>query len=743
MLGRAIGAKGGIMASVLVAVLAFVVVNAATSLFTGARIDLTEDKQFTLSEGTRNTLRNLAQPVTLDLYYTHRLGDNVPAYGNYAVRVRSMLNEFANAAGGKVEFVEYDPEPFSEVEDDAVEAGLQGVPLDESGEKVYFGLVGGVAEPAKATRVIPFFQLERDVFMEYDLTRLIADLVNPKKKVVGVWTGLPMFGDFRAQMQGRPTTPWAIVEQLKQQFEVKQIFVAADLDEGIDALFLAHPAGLEATDQYAIDQYLMRGGRALIFLDPHNEASAALRFSAMPMPATSELKYLTDAWGIEIDKTKLAGDIKLARMVNAGGPNQLIPAPYITWLALKGANISRTDLVTGDINLINMASAGIIRVKPDAAAKVEPLIMTTDQTQAVDPKHVAKTPPDIKGLVERFKPSGEVMVLAARLSGITKSAFPDGPPKEKEPEATKPEDTKAGDKKTPDAKPDGDKPEATAAGKPAGKASGGEKAEAKAQAKAPEKAPAKPEEKAPEKTETKVEEKVEEKKPVHPHLAEAKEPVNIVLVADTDMLADSFWVSIREFFGTRIPVPVSHNGDLVLNALDNLAGSSDLIGLRSRGSTRRPFTKVAELQFAAAQKFKAEEQRLLKRMEETEKKIAQLQQAKAGGAPGQPGGQAGAPAGAPAGGPAAPKAAPKAGPRTGDAALIEEQKREIEKFTDELLATRKALRNVQLALRQDIDRLRNWLTFANIGLIPIVVALLAIVLGLVRAGRRKRAVQGS
>lgn len=704
MLGRAVRAKGGIMASVLVAVLAFVVVNAATSFFTGARIDLTEDKQFTLSQGTRNTLRNLAQPITLDLYYTHRLGDNAAAYGNYAVRVRSMLKEFANVGGGKVKFVEHDPEPFSAVEDHAVEAGLQGVPLDESGEKVYFGLVGGVAEPAKTTRVIPFFQLERDVFMEYDLTRLIVDLANPKKKVVGVWTGLPLFGDFRAQMQGRPTTPWAIIEQLKQQFEVKQIFVAADLDEGIDALFLAHPAGLDAKDQYAIDQYLMRGGRALIFLDPHNEASAAMRYGAMPMPATSELKYLTDAWGVEIDKTKLAGDIKLARMVNAGGPNQLIPAPYVTWLALKKANISRTDLVTGDISLINMASAGIIRVKPDAAAKVEPLIMTTDQTQEVDPKHVAKNPPDIKGLVERFKPSGEVMVLAARLSGITKSAFPDGPPKEKEPEATKPEDKKAGDEKAPETKPEGEKPAATA---------GDEK-----------KAEVKPEAKGEEKVEEKVPEKAEEKRP--PHLAEAKEPVNIVLVADTDMLADAFWVSIREFFGTRIPVPVSHNGDLVLNALDNLAGSSDLIGLRSRGSTRRPFTKVTELQFAAAQKFKAEEQRLLKRMDETEKKIAQLQQAKAGGAPGQPGAQAGAPA------------APKAGAET----LTEDQKREIEKFTDELLATRKALRNVQLALRQDIDALRNWLTFANIGLIPIAVALLAIVLSLVRAGRRKRAVQG-
>ncbi len=735
MMEKLAGGRGRLVVAVSVAIVLFVAINLGVARITGARIDLTEDKLYTLSDGTRRILENLEQPITLEFYYSRRLGDNAPVYGNYALRVRSMLREFATAANGRIRLVERDPVPFSEIEDDAVEAGLQGIPLDESGEKVYFGLAG---RAGKTRQAIPFFQIERETFLEYDLARLISTLENPRKKVVGLWTSQPMFGDVRAQMQGLPTTPWVLVDLLKQQFEVRTVYVGEDVTDDIDVLLISHPAGLDDKDLYAIEQYLFRGGRALIFLDPFNEGSIPLRFSMAPVPESSDIKKLTDAWGIEIDENKLVADLKLARLVNAGTDKELIPAPYLTWLSLKDENISDDDVVTADIGRINMASAGTIKVKKDSPLKVEPLLFTSRQSQEIDPKAVAKDPPDIRGILERFKPSGKVMVLGARLTGMVKTAFPDGPPKDED-KANDEEkkDESAAEKDSQDES--GGKTDATGTEETAEKATqpatGSESASGETRG-APSSKSAQGDEAADAegngkndaaKTVAKTrpdgetsgedgtadedeEQKAEDGKPKQkPHLAEPIRPINVILVADADMLADPFWVQVREFFGARVPVPFANNADFVLNAIENLSGSPDLIGLRSRGTTQRPFTKVAELQFRAQQKFKTEEQRLRRKLEETQKKLDELRRKES------------------------------AGKEAAKSALSEEQRAEIEKFTKELLATRKELRRVQLALRQDIDTLRNRLAFANIGLIPMLVAILAIALGIARMQRRKRA----
>jgi ABC-type uncharacterized transport system involved in gliding motility auxiliary subunit len=657
MITGIINNRGGALAIGMAAVGLFVALNLGASALTGVRVDLTQDKLFTLSEGTRNILKSLNRPVTLKLYYSRQLGEAAPPFGLHAIRVRDILKEFASVSAGNLTIVEQDPEPFSEIEDTAVEAGLQGIPLDESGEKVYFGMIG---EAGDAKGIIPMFQIDRDRFLEYDLARMVSKLQNPDTARIGVWTSAPMFGDMTARMRGAQTEPWAVIRQMQGNFAVRQLVLPEQLGEDVDLLILAHAAHLNDQELYAIDQYLMRGGRAVIFVDPYNEGAASRRFTVGAVPESSNLKKLFEAWGVSVTENKLAADMSLARLVNAGSEQQIVPAPYVTWLQLGADSISNTDLVTSNLNRLNLASAGAISLKDGAQLKGEPLLWTTTNSQLVDVKNISGQRPDIRGMVERFKASGEKQVLAMRLTGSVKSAFPEGPPKDRKPEKK-------------------EEPASDSGNSTNKKASQG---------------------------------KIEEEK-VKPksHVAESQEPLNLIVVADTDMLSNVFWVQMRQFYGRRFTTPVANNGDFVLNAVENLSGSSDLIGLRSRGSAHRPFTKIEEMQEAAQEQFKSEEQRLMRQLEETEKKLLTLQ----------------------------------GGPRPGEGAdapktLTEEQKAEVRKFTDELLVTRKALRQVRHDLRKDIDSLRNRLSFLNIALVPFLVTIAAAGLGAARVRRRKRAV---
>jgi ABC-type uncharacterized transport system involved in gliding motility auxiliary subunit len=649
MITGIINNRGGAIAIGIVAIGFFIALNLGVSALSGVRVDLTQDKLFTLSDGTRNILKSLNRPVTLKLYYSHQLGEAAPPFGLHAIRVRDMLKEFASMSGGNLSIVEQDPEPFSEIEDTAVEAGLQGIPLDESGEKVYFGMIG---EAGDAKGVIPMFQIDRDRFLEYDLARMVSKLQNPDTARIGVWTSAPMFGDMTARMRGAPTEPWAVIKQMQGNFAVRQLVSPEQLGEDVDLLILAHAAHLNDQELYAIDQYLMRGGKAVVFVDPYNEGAASRRFTVGAVPESSNLKKLFDAWGVSVTENKLAADMSLARLVNAGSEQQIVPAPYVTWLQLGADSISNTDLVTSNLNRLNFASAGAINLKEGALLKGEPLLWTTTNSQLVDVKNISGQRPDIRGMVERFKASGEKQILAMRLTGSVKSAFPEGPPKK----------PASGSGKSADKKTSQDKVE-----------------EAKVKSKA--------------------------------HVAESQEALNLIVVADTDMLSNVFWVQTRQFYGRRFTTPVANNGDFVLNAVENLSGSSDLIGLRSRGSARRPFTKIEEMQEAAQEQFKSEEQRLMRQLEETEKKLLTLQ-----------------------GGPLQGKGADA--PKT----LTEEQQVEVQKFTDELLVTRKALRQVRHDLRKDIDSLRNRLSFLNIALVPFLVTIAAAGFGAARVRRRKRAV---
>jgi ABC-type uncharacterized transport system involved in gliding motility auxiliary subunit len=613
-----------------------------------ARLDLTQRQLYTLSDGSKKTLSRIDEPITLRFYYSPRLGDEVPSYGIYAQRVREMLEEYAAIAKGKVRLEILDPQPFSPTEDRAVAFGLQGVPIDQGGEQVYFGLAA--TNSTDDQQVIPFFQPERERFLEYDLTKLVHSLAFPKKTVVGLATSLPLEGDFMAAMQGRPLTPYTIIEQLRQLYDVRTLSPEFDkVDGDIDVLMIAHPQGLSEKTLYAIDQFVLKGGKALVFVDPYSETQAAHanRMSPSPAGTASNLDKLFAAWGVDMAPGKVAGDRRAARRVNAGSASRVQPIDYVAWLALKEDNLNHDNLVTGDLSQINLASAGILTPRDGAKTTFTPLITTSTDSEEI-PVEKIEGLPDVAGLLSDFHADNKKLALAAQISGPAETAFPDGPPKTAEPGKDK------------DKEKDAAKDEAK---------EGQDANAAAAQIKA------------------------------------AAQPINVIVVADTDILDDRFWVQVQDFFGQRVAIPSAGNGDFVTNAVDVLSGGNDLIGLRTRGTSARPFEVVQSIQRAADERYQAREKDLERQLKDTEAKIKEL---RGKGGPG------------------------------GNVTLAAEQVQTIDNFRAQMLDIRRELRGVQLNLRQDIDRLKGALEFFDIAFIPLLVGLVAIGLGVMRMQRRKR-----
>jgi ABC-type uncharacterized transport system involved in gliding motility auxiliary subunit len=632
--------------ALVAAAILFVAVNViADQTLRTTRIDMTQGHLYTLSQGTLSTLTKIDEPIVLRYYYSQRLGDEIPSYGVYAQRVREMLEEYQAASHGKIVLQQLDPKPFSPVEDRAVAFGLQGVPVDQGGEQVYFGLAATNSTDDQQT--IPFFQPEREPFLEYDVTKLIHALAFPKKPVVGLMTGLPLQGDLMAAMQGQPMVPYVVIDQLQQLYDVHTLSTEIDrVPDDVDVLMLVHPQNLPDKTQYAIDQFVLKGGKALVFVDPDSQTQAMHPSQLNPpgMPTGSELDKLFAAWGIHMLPKMVAGDLRAARRVNAGTGARVIPVDYVAWLTLKKDNFNPDDLATADLSQITMATAGIIEPAKDAKTTFTPLIQTSTDSEAIPVEKVQGTP-DVQALLRDFKSDGKKLTLAARVTGPADTAFPDGPPKEAKPE-------------------DKDKKDAPAA------------------------------------------EKKPDDKPLPPQLKSAANGITVMVVADTDILEDRFWVQVQDFFGQSVQVPLANNGDFVTNAVDMLAGGNDLISLRSRGTSARPFELVDSIQRAADDKYQATAKDLNDKLKDTEKKINDLRQQTSHGV-----------------------------------TQVGSEEQTLENFRTDMLRTRQQLRQVQLAEREDIDRLKDWLEFFDIWAVPILVALLAMVIGVVRLERRKRRAQ--
>lgn len=596
------------------------------------RVDLTQRHLYTLSAGTQEVLGNLREPITLRLYYSRKLGTDVPQYGTFAERVRDLVREYVRAANGKLVLEEFDPIPFSDAEERALAYGLQGVPMDQSGEQVYFGLAA--INLTDDERTIPFFQPDREKFLEYDLTRVVYELSGQPKPVVGVMTALPMNGDMRAmQFGGRPSPPWASMTQLRQFFTVRDVAVDAKaIDPEIRTLWVVHPQNLSEATQFAIDQFVLRGGRLVVFVDPHSEAQAM-----RPDPRTgqagntaSRLDKLFAAWGVAYDPDKVVGDLRGAWRVRAGATDRMQAVDYVAWFNAQGDGLNQDSPITGQLNQVTFASAGALSAVPGATTRFDPLITTSTEAQEI-PAADVRTEPSPSRILAGFRPSGQRYTLAARVSGPVRSAF------------------------------QGDLPEGV-------------------------EAPAE-------------------------RLSEAREPVNIVVVADADVLEDRFWVRVQDFFGQQVATPFSDNGAFVANATEVLSGSSALIGLRSRGESTRPFALVEGIRRDAERAYREREQALQKTLEETERKLRELRSGPAG-----------------------------QGGRNVEAMITPEQRAAIDQARQTIVDTRRELRQVQFELRRDIDTLKTRLQFWNVAAVPIAVMVFALGLGLVRRSRRQQRV---
>ncbi len=636
------------IALVLTAILFLAVNVLSNATLYSARFDLTQDSLFTLSQGTRNVLAKLTEPVRLQFYYSERLAKDVPGAQIYGQRVRDMLKEYEANSHGNLLLEIIDPEPFSEAEERAVALGMQGLPTQQ-GEKFFLGLTA--ANMVDGVETVPFFTQDREQFLEYDLTQLISRLSDARKPKIGVISGLPLDigkGGIEAVMRGE-IKPFMLYQQMRDNFDVEMLTGQfADLDDAIDVLMIVHPEKMDALTRYAIDQFVLRGGRVIAFTDPVSEVAKPPSRSKNPLTSrevvspSSTMPELYRAWGIEMDPNQVVADRTFGQRVVVDNLGEQQETTYVAWLGLREDAFDHNDPVTGELRYITMAMAGNLKKLPDATTLFTPLITSSGDAALIDASMMLRRAPNPIDLLRAFTPSGERYVMAARLSGDVSSAFPNGPPQL-------------------------------------------------------------PKDASPELTES--------YKALRPHLKTSQKPINVIAVADTDLWDDNWWVEVSEYRGQRIAVPTADNGNLVMAAIDNMTGSGDLISLRSRSKSSRPFLVVQELMRAAESRYLEEEQRLKTELQASERRLAEMERPVAG--------------------------VPKPDGGAGEALVTPEQEAEIARARAQISQTRNALRNVQHSLRSDVESLQDRLRFINIALTPFLVGVAAILLAQWRNHRRK------
>lgn len=405
-------AIGGIATALI---LFFAVNILSQSIFRSYKWDLTEERLYTLSSSTHDVLQTIEEPVILRLFFSRSLAERVPSIATYRDRIKALLEQYADLSDGMVRLEYHDPEPFSETEDRAVAFGLQGLPLSDAGDLAYFGLVA--TNTTDDQEAIPFFNEEREEFLEYDLTRIIHLLAHPDKPVVGLITTVPLLGDGRAQ------PPLAIMDQVTEFFQTRHIDPNSGIiPDGLDALMIVHPRGLSESTLYAIDQFVLRGGKAMVFVDPHAEIDQILAQQQGATAGVSDFNRLLNAWGLNLAEAQIAADLDSARRVSFQDQGQIVSADYVVWLALDDSNFDKRDAVMSELAMINMATAGILEKLEGDGPILTPLIATGGRTMRLDVESFGYSP-DVLKLFRDFEPSGNSLLLAARLSGNVRSAF--------------------------------------------------------------------------------------------------------------------------------------------------------------------------------------------------------------------------------------------------------------------------------------------------------------------------------
>ncbi len=611
--------------SIAALLIIFGIVVAVNVLFSGLRLrgDFTEDKLYTLSEGTRSILSGLERDVTVKLYVSHSMPGAPTQLKQLGRQVEELLREYALHSGGKLVLETYDPRPDSDEEEWAQRYGLAGRPLDLLGQAPPFYL-GLVAVSGAREAAIPFLSPEQESRMEYLLTQLVYEVTRGERPKIGILSSLPVMGmqamPFMQNPQGR--APWLFVQQLRRLYDVQEISATGGIPDGLTALLLVQPKQLSPQTAYAIDQYLLRGGRLFAFADPMalTDDTSMRNPQAMMMGGDfGEFTKLLQAWGVQLDPTQVVGDLSFDTTLDS---REVWRARNISWLNLPEEGIDRSDVATEPLRSVLLPLAGSIGGEaPEGLSRVV-LLQSSAQSGLLNAMS-AQFSED--GGVRELVSDTQQHALAVRLSGRFRSAYPEGRPESETPEA-------------------GEVP-------PRG------------------------------------------------GLLESEKEGAVVLVSDVDMLFDQFCVRASRMFGEAIYEPINDNLSFVLNLTEQLAGSQDLIGLRSRGRFDRPFTLVRELEEKAQERWRMEEQTLSAKLAETQSRLSEIQATK---------------------------------DPTQRMILSPEQEAEIRRFEEQVVETQQALREVRRNLTRDIEQLGLRLKVLNIAAMPLAVAVIGLFIGLRR-----------
>jgi ABC-type uncharacterized transport system involved in gliding motility auxiliary subunit len=614
---------GGVIALLALLIAANFIVGAFN-----ARVDLTEGDVYTLSPGTKAILDKLEAPVRIRFYYTQ--GSNAVPVGlkTFAQRVEDLLTEYRRAGNGKVIIDRFNPEPDSDAEDSAALDNVEGQ-LTNTGEKFYLGLAVSFLDQKAA---IPVLSPDRERLLEYDITRAIAQVSATKKPIVGVMAGLPVLGrPLNPMTKQQPTEPWVLGAELKRNFEVRRVEVdAKKIDDDIQVLLVIHPRNITEEGEYAIDQFVLRGGKLIAFVDPYayfdQQPDLQNPFGGS-QAGQSSLYTLFKAWGMEPTLNQVVADLTYA---SGAGP-RLLP----TLLSLNAEALNQEDVVMSQVGTLLVPFGGVFKGKPAEGLTQTVLAHTSKNSMLVDLIIATLSgEPSTRG----FQPSGEEYPLALRLAGKFKSAFPNGPP----PPMFNPRDQK----------------------------------------------------------------KDEPKKdvPAAKHLREGAAENQVVLVADVDMLTDGAAVEVQEIFGQKLVVPRNGNLSFAQGLIEQFSGDQNLMSLRSRASFTRPLTVIQQMQASAQEQYLGKIKELEDSLNQTQEKLQDLQRGKG------------------------------ATPATATI-LTPEQQAEIDNFRKKSVEIRAELKEVRKNLRVDTDRLEFWTKVVNIGLVPLLVALLGLALALAKRRR--------
>jgi len=385
------------------------------------RLDLTEGKFYTLSDGTKSILRSLPAPVKVKLYVSQ--GEGVPVQlRGFAQRVEDLVREFEHAANGRLVVERYDPKPDSSEEDTAQLEGIEPQTL-ATGEQFYLGVaVSQLDRKQSIAAITP----QRERLLEYDLARAIARVGSAERPKIGLMAGLPVLGEKFNPFTRQSSEPWVLATELKREFEVKEVPLSAkEIDKDLNVLLLVHPRDMQPEQEYALDQFVLRGGKLIVFADPYCyfDQSSPQMPGMPPQPSSSSLPLLFKAWGVEMDPGKVVSDV----VFGSGGGARYTP----TVLSLNRTAFSRDDVVTSSIETLLYAFGGAFQVKPVEGLRVSELVKSSPNSMLVDNLNATKSGDEA---TKSFKPSGKPMPLALRLTGKFKTAFPEGLTVDKKPQ---------------------------------------------------------------------------------------------------------------------------------------------------------------------------------------------------------------------------------------------------------------------------------------------------------------------